>query len=330
MPKISVVMPVYNAEKYLREAIDSILSQTYTDFEFIIIDDGSTDSSPEIVRTYDDARIRFFQNEHNMGVAATLNRGLDLATGEYIARMDSDDISLPERFVKQMEYMDKHPECAVVGTDMEIFGAKRYQFIHSTAPEQLKVDLLFASALGHPTVMMRSSVVGKDGLHYDNSYNGIEDYELWVRVAAQHELGNLDSILLRYRMHSSQVTKNRADDYLEKHRRLKERQMSALNLPTDGHRFAAFVQYCVEGQVESVQEKRALISYLRKIAAENTKRKIYDPTLLKTAIMIRACRVIAVLQSSDRRLVLKENHISYMTYGYYRLKSMVRSRMKRQ
>ena len=98
MPKVSVIMPVYNAEKYIGEAIESILDQTYTDFEFIIIDDGSSDGTVAAVKGYDDRRIRFYQNEHNMGVAATLNRGLDLATGEYIARMDSDDMSLPERF----------------------------------------------------------------------------------------------------------------------------------------------------------------------------------------------------------------------------------------
>lgn len=323
-------MPVYNAEKYLREAVDSILSQTYTDFEFIIIDDGSADASPEIVRSYDDARIRFYQNEHNMGVAATLNRGLDLAEGEYIARMDSDDISLPERFAKQVEYLDKHPECAVVGTDMEIFGARRYQFIHSHTTEQLKVDLLFASALGHPTVMMRSSVVGKDGLHYDNAYNGIEDYELWVRVAEKHEIGNLDSIQLRYRTHPNQVTKNRSDDYLEKHRRLKSRQMMALDMPVDGTGFLAFVQYCAEGQENSIPEKRTLIAYLIAMIEKNAKRRTYAPTALEAAVMTRACRVIATLPSADRQSVLRENRISDMKYAYYRLRSIVSSRLRKQ
>ena len=122
MPRISVIMPAYNAEKYIREAIDSILAQTYTDFEFIIIDDASTDATASIVESYSDERIRFFRNEHNMGVANTLNRGLDLAVGEYIARMDSDDISLPERFAKQVEFMDTHTDVIVCGSNAIVFG----------------------------------------------------------------------------------------------------------------------------------------------------------------------------------------------------------------
>ena len=121
-PKISVVMPAYNAENYIREAIDSILAQTFRDFEFLIIDDGSTDHTVEIIRSYSDSRIRLYQNERNMGVAATLNRGLDLARGEYIARMDADDISLPERFAKQAAYMDAHPDVAVCGSNIILFS----------------------------------------------------------------------------------------------------------------------------------------------------------------------------------------------------------------
>lgn len=113
MPKISVIMPAYNAERYIREAIDSILRQTWSDFELIIIDDGSTDSTAAIIAEYTDNRIRFCPNAQNMGVAATLNRGLELACGAYIARMDADDISLPERFAKQAAYLDAHPDVTV-------------------------------------------------------------------------------------------------------------------------------------------------------------------------------------------------------------------------
>lgn len=126
-PKISVIMPAYNAEQYISEAIESILNQTYSNFEFIIIDDGSTDRTVEMVQSYSDPRIRFVQNEHNLGVAATLNRGLKLATGEYIARMDADDIALRERFGKQVSFLDMHPEIAVFRhRHREIWGDTRY------------------------------------------------------------------------------------------------------------------------------------------------------------------------------------------------------------
>ena len=121
MPKISVIMPARNAEQYIREAIDSILGQTFADFEFLILDDGSTDATAEIVQCCRDERIRFCPNGRNMGVAATLNRGLALAGGEYIARMDADDISLPKRFEKQAAYLNAHRDVAVLGSDLELF-----------------------------------------------------------------------------------------------------------------------------------------------------------------------------------------------------------------
>src|SRR2546423_6687976 len=115
-PRVSVLMPVYDVAKYLREAIDSILGQTFTDFEFIIIDDASTDRSAEIINSYNDPRIRFIQNEKNVGLIATLNRGLDLAYGEYLARMDQDDVSLPERLAKQVAFMETASDVAASGT----------------------------------------------------------------------------------------------------------------------------------------------------------------------------------------------------------------------
>jgi len=115
MPKVTVLMPVYNAEKYLKEAIGSILGQSFSDFEFLIINDGSTDSSVKIIKSYDDPRIRFIANEKNLGVIPTLNKGFALAQGEFIARMDADDISLPKRLELQADFMDKHPEAGAIG-----------------------------------------------------------------------------------------------------------------------------------------------------------------------------------------------------------------------
>lgn len=208
MPKISVIMPVYNSEKYLREAMDSILNQTFSDFEFIIIDDGSSDTSPEIVRSYDDPRIRFYQNEHNMGVAATLNRGLDLAVGEYIARMDSDDISLPERFEKQVKYMDGHMEVGVCGGAVYLFDGKRDYKVRtfSTEDYQVAVDLVFNCALVHPTAMIRSSILSEESIRYQLEFEGCEDYRLWCGLIRCDAITNLPDILLHYRKHGNQVT----------------------------------------------------------------------------------------------------------------------------
>ena len=150
MPKISVIMPAYNAEKYIKEAIDSILSQTFQDFELIVLNDCSKDSTEQIILSYTDDRVVYLKNEVNMGVAATLNRGLAVAGGEYIARMDADDISHPERFRKQARYLDAHPEVAVLGSNLECFNDDGVICTgwSVSEPRQMKVDMFFNEILG--------------------------------------------------------------------------------------------------------------------------------------------------------------------------------------
>ena len=198
-PRVTVLMPVYNAERTLREAIDSILSQTFTDFEFLIIDDGSTDSSAEIVRSYTDPRIRLLPNERNLKITATLNRGLDIAQGEYIARMDADDISLPERLAKQVAFLDAHPEVGIVGTWAQAFGEAHFQIPHPTDPERIRAKLLFDSPLTHPSVMMRRAFLKTHNLRY-LPLGHFEDYELWQRSARLFPFANIPEYLLSYRV----------------------------------------------------------------------------------------------------------------------------------
>ena len=207
MPKISVVMPVYNGEKYLSEAIDSILNQTFTDFEFIIINDCSTDGTEGIIKSYNDSRIVYIKNGKNMGVANSLNKGLDMATGEYIARMDADDISMPQRFEKQVKFKDKHLNIAVCGCRVEMFGALSNKNVCTiVGSENMKVNMLFASCLAHPTVIMKRSIFECEHFRYDVNYEGAEDYELWTRVIFKYDMDNIDEMLLKYRIHSNQVT----------------------------------------------------------------------------------------------------------------------------
>lgn len=304
MPKISVVMPVYNAEKYLREAMDSILNQTYTDFEFIILDDGSKDTSPDIVRSYSDPRIRFYQNEHNMGVAATLNRGLDLATGEYIARMDSDDISLPERFEKQVTYLDAHPEIAVLATDVQTFGAKNFYSPTSKKNEELRVDLIFNCCLCHPTVMMRGSLVQQEQFFYDPAFNKMEDYELWVRISEQHQLACLDQILFKYRVHPQQVTQNSSTEISEQYRSLKLRILAPLGITDANNGFEAFNRYCFGNRALTALEKDQLADFLLEVLQANQKLHVYDENLLKQSI--RNIIYANLNTSKDRRKFLRQ------------------------
>ncbi len=208
MPKVSVVMPVYNGEKYLREAIDSILNQTFSDFEFIIINDCSADSTEQIIMSYTDDRIVYVKNEKNMGVAESLNRGIDLAKGEYIARMDADDISLPERFEKQVKFMDKHTDIGVCGSNIFLFNEDGILREHTflSEYEDIKVGMLFGCSFAHPSVIIRKSVLKENNFKYNSQFEKTEDYELWGRLAEVCKLYNINEFMLKYRIHKNQVT----------------------------------------------------------------------------------------------------------------------------
>lgn len=198
-PRVSVLMPVYNAQAYLREAVDSILAQTFRDFEFLVVDDGSTDRSAAMIRSYRDPRIRFVQNAQNLRLAATLNKGLDLARGEYVARMDADDVSAPERLAKQVAFMDARPEVGIVGVWAQAFGEARFRIPHPPDPERIRAKLLFDSALVHPAVLMRRAFLDTHGLRYA-PLGHFEDYDLWQRAARLFPLANLPEYLFRYRV----------------------------------------------------------------------------------------------------------------------------------
>ena len=210
IPRVSVLMPAYNVEKYIGEAIESILNQTFTDFEFIIINDGSTDNTAKIIREYTqkDKRIRFINHKKNKGLIAVLNEGLDLCRGEYIARMDSDDISLPERLAKQIKYMDNHPECGVVGAWIKKFGYKvRSNDIFKYPPIMKPLDfVLRGNQVAHPCTMIRNSVLKTYNIKYKSQYKYAEDYAFWGEIVMFTEIHNLQEILLLYRWHTSNVS----------------------------------------------------------------------------------------------------------------------------
>ena len=205
-PLISVVLPVYNGEKYLAEAIDSILEQTLTNFELIIIDDGSTDNSLVILKQYKslDSRIHLVTRE-NKNLVTTLNESIDIARGEWIARMDQDDISLPHRFERQIQWLQQS-KADICGSWVQYFGGvDRHRWRGYSSDEAIKMDMLFKSPFAHPSVIMRTHLVKK--LRYDPSCEKAEDYDLWVRAAqAGWKMANVPEVLLMYRRHDSQIT----------------------------------------------------------------------------------------------------------------------------
>lgn len=208
MSKVSVLMPVYNTEEvFLKEAIESILNQTFQDFEFLIINDGSTNNAEEIILSYKDERIKYIKNKQNLGLIKTLNKGLELAQGEYIARMDSDDISLLERFEKQVKFLDENSEIGILGAWFKYFPGNR-TVETATTPKDIKEKMLVSSnEIGHPTVMIRNSVLKKFNAKYNENALYVEDYALWLSLIDKVKFANIGEVLLYYRMHKNSICK---------------------------------------------------------------------------------------------------------------------------
>lgn len=210
-PLVSVVMAVHNGDEFLNEAIESILAQSYRDFEFIIVDDGSTDNTPKLLADFAqlDKRICCIDNQGNLGLAESLNIGLLKAAGKYIARMDADDISMPNRFALQVAWLEAHPEIAAVGGQVRFCGRNagglQKESCLPLTPKEISIALKQSCALVHPTVMFRRDIILQIG-GYRPCFITAQDYDLWLRVDEHADLINLPDIVLDYRKHNGQLS----------------------------------------------------------------------------------------------------------------------------
>lgn len=238
-PKVSVVLPVYNSEKTIKQTLESILGQSLGDFELIVINDGSTDSGKEIIQSFSDSRIRLLDNDSNRGLIFSLNRGLDAARGKYIARMDSDDIMQPDRLFKQFEFMEKHPDIDICGCACEIINDDNQplgKLLYWLKNDSIRADLMFNSPLAHPTYFIRSEAIA--GYRYNPDFKYCEDYELLSRFLLDgHKAANLPGKLLRYRNSvgsQSQIGERNADQRFALVRSIQKRLIKeALQIEND-------------------------------------------------------------------------------------------------
>jgi glycosyltransferase involved in cell wall biosynthesis len=213
-PRVSVILPVFNGGRFLAAAVESILKQSFSDFELIAIDDGSTDDSAVLLSSFarSDTRVRVI-TQANMGIVKSLNRALELARGEYIARMDADDEALPSRFSLQVAFLDTHPEIAVLGSAITLIdaaGAVMREIDYPLTPTEVDRFLMKAgSAFAHPAVMARRDAIQTVG-GYRELLQHAEDYDLWLRMAERYSLANLPDRLLRYRHHDTKGSRRHA------------------------------------------------------------------------------------------------------------------------
>lgn len=232
--KVSVIMPVYNGQRYVGAAIDSVLAQSFSDFELIVINDGSTDASEAIICSYTDPRVRYIRNENNVGLANVRNIGINLVEGDYIAWLDCDDVSHPDRLSKQVALLEKCPDIGVCGTWVKTLGfAEEQIWRYPTDPNFLRSRMLFDDPLATSSVMMRTECVRAKGLKFDLNYPPAEDYELWERISREWKVTNIPEVLTEYRIHNAQTSVIKADKQRQSVWAIQRRLISQLGIEPD-------------------------------------------------------------------------------------------------
>ncbi len=283
MPAVSVIMSVYNGEAYLREAIDSILNQTFTDFEFLIIDDTSTDGSAEITKSYNDDRIKLVINTENIGLTRSLNKGIDLAKGRYIARMDADDISVDNRIKLQFEYMEANKDIMVLGGYYKFISNGKISTELPLKYNEVKLFALTQCPIAHPTAFIKKTVFYEYAFRYDTSFAFAQDYDLWTRILELGKIENLPEVLLHYRTHQGQVSSTQNAKQTEYSNKIRLRQLEKLisfdgKLYTTDFAVRALVKY---GWDEITSDNMVKVSLLlQDIWKANKVEKIYNDALL--------------------------------------------------
>ena len=218
MPKISVLIPIYKTgTEYLREAIESILNQTFTDFELLILDDCPEDNRTDVVKSFKDNRIKYFKNEKNLGITPSRNKLIELAKGKYLAIMDHDDVALPERFAEQVKILDSHSEIGVVGCWVERFPAKKIVKYPENNGE-IELYLMQGCAIPHTGAMIRKSALGK--IRYEEEFSPSEDYALWCRLLGETEFYNIPKILMKYRWYEGNTSKKQSNKVVDAAQRI--------------------------------------------------------------------------------------------------------------
>jgi glycosyltransferase involved in cell wall biosynthesis len=216
MPEISVILPVYNAESYIGDALASLLNQTFTDIEILVLNDGSADNSEQVILGFKDKRIRYISSKENKGLIYQLNLGVKEARGKYIARLDADDVSLPERLAVQYQFMQQNPEIVLCGSFASIIGVENGFIQYSTDDADIRLELLQHNPFVHSTVIYRKDVMDKHNLQFDEQFKHAEDYHMWVLLSQIGRLSNIPNCLVKCRMHVNQVSKI-FEDVLKKH-----------------------------------------------------------------------------------------------------------------
>ena len=322
---ISVLMPVYNSEKYLVEAIESILNQTYSNFELIISYDQSEDNSYKIIEDFKskDSRI-IVSNGKRRGIINALNDSLKLAKGEYLARMDSDDISLPTRFEKQINFMKANPLIGVCGTWIEVFGNsnKNYVLRYPESDKLLKLKLLFSVSFAHPSVLIKHELIKKHGLKYHQDFETIEDYKFWLDLSKHTNFGVVPEVLLKYRHLESSLSKTATRDFskrYEAHKKVFSEILAKLKIVNDEKENKLHFTIGLNERIAKENIDLGFLNqYLSKLIKANTEINLFDKESLR---WLMTKKFLAVVFSKFKKKDL--SFLSAILYKFFWLSPLV-------
>jgi glycosyltransferase involved in cell wall biosynthesis len=292
---VSVLMPVYNAGKTVAETITSVLNQTFKNFEFIIIDDGSTDNTEEVITRFNDERIKLIKNPTNLGIARTLNNGAMLCDGKYICRIDADDIFHRKKIEIQYKFMEKNTDCVVSGTHFRkiknsklLKGSSKHYF--HVEDKKIRVEMLRNSPLCHPSVMFRSSLFSETGLRYNQEAIHCEDYGLWLQASKHGKLHIINRPLVYYRLHSDQISTKHASEQCLKANEIREELIRELLPEISTNELKIHLALMTDlNSREGIRDEDVSL-WVSKICATNSHKKLYDDKLFNRMLRHREKR----------------------------------------
>jgi glycosyltransferase involved in cell wall biosynthesis len=306
-PLVTVVIPCYNAAAYLREAIDSILRQSYTAFELHLINDGSADDTEKIIMSYKDPRITYTANPSNLGLIRTLNNALQSCNTRYFLRMDADDIAHSERIGKQVRFMESNPHITVCGSQVHYFGSVDSTSALPLDHEHIRATLLFHNCFAHPGVIIRTEDLTSRNMFYSLEHLHAEDYELWTRIAKVSKLANLPEVLLEYRLEGQNITVQNWKGRKERMAKIHSVLLSELEIEPDQQTLDSHFAFSVSGEGDF--KIRDLHLHCQKLLRANSKHRIYDDASLR-AVMDSIWRRI-FYKTADKGLAAILNYYRY-------------------
>ena len=316
LPLVSVVMPNYNTpEPFLRAAIESVLGQTYTNIELIIVDDASTGNNVDIIQSYHDKRIVLVQNESNQHIAYSINRGFDLAKGQYIARMDSDDICLPKRIEKQVRFLQRRADIDVSCTQIEIFGDRKGVFATNIRDsEAMRIATFFNCPIANPSVMFRASFIHENALRFktDLAYRSAEDYEFWSRCVSIGNIYEYPQALLKYRTHNKQVSFSASKMQIESANHVRKNMLFALGIVPDTHEMDIHYKFCTEEASGEISLKE-IEDWAFKLLKSNKQYDVYHSKMFEQ-LVLEHFFLIAIKSLIKKQVTLQQVMKSRFTF----------------